>query len=337
MSDPEAALGALLSVPPPVLSPAALHDHLAAGWGLGGDLSPLTSERDLNHRLDSADGRFLVRLTNPAEPPAMTDFQTRAHLHVAARAPGLPVPRLIPTRDGAPWRATPAGLMRVFTWLEGTPLHARPRSPELARESGAALAELTAALADFTHPAADHPLLWDIRQAARLAPLLPAIGDAAIRAEAESFVATFAPDIAPRLAALPFQICHNDFNPWNLLADGGRITGILDFGDMVWTARVCDLGVAAAYQIDPAAPGESLAAFLAGYRGRLPLLPGEAALLYDLITARMITTLAIAGWRAARQPENAPYILRNVPAAQAGLAALRALGREAVARAAGGA
>ena len=49
-----------------------------------------------------------------------------------------------------------------------------------------------------------------------------------------------------------------------------------------------------------------------------------AALLRDLTATRMLTTLAIASARAARYPENAAYILRNVPAAAAGLRALAA-------------
>jgi hydroxylysine kinase len=100
---------ALLTLPPPRLSSDALSRHLARGWGLSGRLSPLTSERDLNHRLDTDRGRYVLRLTNPAEPEAMTDFQTRAHLHVAARDPDLPIQHLIPTQGGAPWLALPEG------------------------------------------------------------------------------------------------------------------------------------------------------------------------------------------------------------------------------------
>lgn len=39
----------------------------------------------------------------------------------------------------------------------------------------------------------------------------------------------------------------------------------------------------------------------------------------------MLTTLAIAHTRAARYPENATYILRNVPTARDGLTALAGL------------
>nr|WP_240904400.1 phosphotransferase [Rhodobacter sp. SGA-6-6] len=319
-----------------------LAGHLARHWGLTGRLTPLTSERDLNHRLDGATGSFVLRLTHPAEPAEMTDFQTRAHLHVAARDPGLPVQRLVPLADGSHDLALPEGRLRLFTWLEGTPLARLPRAPGQSRAIGAALARLTAALEDYHHPAADHALLWDIRRLPALAPRLPALQNTGLRAEAEAFLADFTARVAPALDRLPRQVCHADFNPHNLLADPqdpSRLTGILDFGDMVRTPRACDLAVAASYRMAGEEPLKALAGLVGGYADRLPLAPEEIDLLYDLIQARMVATLVITAWRAALYPGNAGYILRNAPAARQGLAAFRALGRERVtgtiARAAG--
>ncbi len=333
---PLTATDSLLTVPPPRIAADALTDALRRHWGLQGKLSPLTSERDLNHRLDSPAGRFVVRLTNPAEPAAMTDFQTRAALHVAARDPALPVQRLVPLRDGRALLPLPEGALRVFTWLDGQPLNLAPRSNAQRRAIGAGLARLTAALADFDHPAADHVLLWDIRQLPALAPLTHHIADPALRDDAAAFIADYTARVLPVLDTLPRQVVHADFNPHNLLVSEDNpdlLTGILDFGDMVRTPRACDLAVAASYQIDPADPLGSLSALIGGYAAHLPLTAQETALLFDLITARMVTTLTITAWRAAMYPENAPYILRNAPSARAGLAAFRALGRDAVTRA----
>lgn len=332
----------LLTLPPPDLPPEALAGHLARHWGLSGRLTLLTSERDLNHRLDCEAGRFVLRLTNPAEPAEMTDFQTRAHLHVAARDPGLPVQRLVPLADGSHDLPLPEGRLRLFTWLPGTPLAHLPPGLGQTRAIGAALARLTAALADYHHPAADHVLLWDIRQLPALSQRLPALTDPELRAEAEAFIGDFTARVSPVLDRMPRQVCHADFNPHNLLADPQSpetLTGILDFGDMVRTPRICDLAVAASYRMAGGDALDALAAMVGAYAARLPLAPDETALLYDLIQARMMTTLVITAWRAALYPGNAAYILRNTPSARQGLAAFRALGRgcvtETIARAAG--
>ena len=57
----------------------------------------------------------------------------------------------------------------------------------------------------------------------------------------------------------------------------------------------------------------------------LPLTAVEIALIPALVATRMLTTLAITSTRAARYPENAPYILRNFPSARDGLLALSRL------------
>jgi hydroxylysine kinase len=92
---------------------------------------------------------------------------------------------------------------------------------------------------------------------------------------------------------------------------------------MVETPLVCDAAVAACYQVDPVAPFASLAAFARAYDATLPLTALERRLFPVLTQARMLTSLAIASARAARFPENAPYILRNLDNARDGLLALQ--------------
>lgn len=316
--------GSLLSLPPPRLAAQALAALTETHWGLTGTLHPLTSERDQNHRLDTATGSFTLKLANPAEPGPLTEFQTLALLHSAEQAPDLPTPRVIPALDGRTIIATPDGALRLYSWLPGTPLAHLPRTPALAVAIGQALGRLDAALASFDHPAAAHHLLWDIQNARDLAPLLAALADD-LRPRITAFLARFAAQTAPALARLPAQVIHGDFNPHNLLADPTApttLTGILDFGDMTRSYRICDLAVAAAYLVEPAAPLSLLVPLTRAYHAANPLTGTELRLLPDLITARLATTLTLSAWRAARHPDNAAYILRNAPTSRAGLDAL---------------
>ncbi len=319
-------LGSLLSAPPPTQTDAQMLDLAARHFGLTGTLKRLTSERDLNLLLRTADGSgYVLKASNPAEPPPVTEFQTLALKHIAHTAPDLPVPRVMLTQDGSSALPLPAGgVFRVLSYLEGTPLHLAPRSNAQRRAIGAAQAALTRALQNFNHPAADHILLWDIKNAANLRPLLPAIADPGQRATATAFLDRFDAVIAPALAQMPLQVVHSDMNPHNVLVDPANpdhIAGIIDFGDMVRTPRVCDVAVAASYVIDPADPLGSLCAHFAGYQAVNPLTDAEVDLLFDLTTARLVTTLCIANWRAVQYPDNAEYILRNTAHARIGLAA----------------
>lgn len=326
--DEPAPLGGLLAAAPPEMTEAEAARLAERHFGVTGTLRRLTSERDLNFHIATGAGGYVLKLANRAEPAAVTDFQTRALIHLEGK--GLPVPQVIRSRDGATGVDLPEGHLRLLTYLEGVPLHLTPRSAAQRRAMGQMAARLALAMADFSHPAADHVLQWDIRQASGLRPLLPDV-PADLRPMAEATLDEFEATAAPALPGLRWQVVHNDLNPHNVLADpadADRIAGILDFGDMVRTALVCDLAVAASYQVDPAAPLASLAEFAAAWAAEYPLLPAEARLIPLLTRCRWLTTLAIASHRAARWPENAPYILRNVPAARAGLTAFAGIPRE---------
>src|SRR5918992_5549252 len=71
--------------------------------------SPLGSERDQNVRIEDARGdAFVLKISNADEDPAVVEMENEAILHVARTDAALPVPRLIPTVDGAPsaWTST---------------------------------------------------------------------------------------------------------------------------------------------------------------------------------------------------------------------------------------
>lgn len=319
-------LGDLLNSAPPEQHDATLAELVQRHFGIMGQMERLTSERDLNVRITTPQQEFVLKLTNPAEPAAVTDFQTKALLHLEAT--GLPVPHLIRTLSGASEVILPQGCLRLLTYLEGTPLHQSRSSAAQARAVARMAAQLTIGLGGFHHPASDHVLQWDIQHAASLRPLLPAIPDDTLRLRATQALDLFDLGAAPHLPDLRWQVVHNDLNPHNLLTTPGNpddIAGVLDFGDMVRTPLICDAAIAASYQIDPANPLDSLLNFARAYHAILPLTALEARLFPCLIQARMLTTLAIASTRAARYPGNAAYILRNVPAARDGLTALAEL------------
>lgn len=316
---PEAAV---LTAPPAPVATAWAAGLLQRLYGLSGHLKPLSGERDANFLLEPAHGapRCMLKLSHPDEDPVVADFQTQALLHVAATDPGLPVQRLLRDRHGAPSvqvqdAQARTRVARVFSYLEGLPMPQAPRSAAQRRSVARMLARLDLALAGLAHPAADRELPWDIQRAERVRPLLLHVADPARRALAEAALDAFEQRTKPRLATLRCQPIHNDFNLYNLLVDAhdaSRVTGILDFGDMVHAPLADDLAVAVSYHIDE--HGDALATiarFAADYHAVSPLTEADTSVLLDLVRARLTMVVAISGWRAARHPDNAPYLMRN--------------------------
>ena len=330
----------VLSEGSPELDPDWVRAFALRHYGIEGEMRPLTGERDRNYRLESARSgeRFMLKISHPSETPLVADFQTQALLHIARADPELPVQRIVPTCDGQPSLLCDPGdglprVARLFSYLPGLPLPEAPRTSAQQLNLARTLARLDLALHGFDHPAGALALPWDIQRADSVRGLLAHIADPARRALAERSLDRFERDAKPVLGGLRTQPIHNDFNIYNVLvdpADTDRIAAILDFGDMVRAPCINDLAVAAAYQAgtgdDPLA---AIVPLVVAYHAVRPLSPAEVGVLFDLVAARLVMVVAISGWRAARYPENAPYLLRNNPLSWARLQACERIGTAA--------
>ncbi len=312
----------------PDFSLSEIEALVAARYGLTGRASFLTSERDLTVRIDASGGEsFVLKIANAAEDPAVSEFQNRALEHLERVAPDVPASRLVPTVDGASeFLAEKHGqphFTRLLTWLPGRPLFGTPQTMPQMRALGAALGQLAKALSSFRHPAADHEIVWDLRRVPQLIPLTAHVGDDALRGRVEAAFLRFRDEILPLAPGFRTQVVHNDFNPFNLLVapdDSDRLTGILDFGDLVSTSAIYDLAIACAYQVaEDGPPLAFVAELLAGYHAVHPMPEAEVDHLFDLIAARHAMTITIGEWRASRYPDNAAYILRNHARARAAM------------------
>jgi hydroxylysine kinase len=165
----------------PAVSEALAQRLAAEHYGLIAAVHRLDSERDQNFRLRSLSGReFVLKIASPTEDRAVTNLQTEALLHLAATEPDLPVPRIFPARNGmteldVTLEDGSARVVRLLSFLPGTPMHAVTGSATLRRDLGRCAARLARGLSDFSHGGANHKLLWDLQHAAELRPLLDAV------------------------------------------------------------------------------------------------------------------------------------------------------------------
>lgn len=332
-----------LLAPRPQVAPELAAELLADVYGITGQLTELHGERDLNFRVDSTDGRrYLLKVHHPEDSGDVVEMRTLAMSHVKRVDPALPVPEVVATPAGAV-RAAIAGAdgrisdVQVVSFLEGSHPDTGALGADALFDWGRCTARLGRALRGFFHPAAGYRIQWDVRHTGALRDRLDLL-DPDTRKVVEPVIDRFDAHVAPRFEALRAQVIHNDMNPHNVLVDADqRIVGITDFGDMTHTALVCDLAVAIAEVLVGRDDGVTMAEpMIAGYCEETPLDDGEAAALFDLVTARAATDVVVTTWRrlhhthADELPDASLAFLQRVE--REGAAALAARLAEAVRR-----
>jgi Ser/Thr protein kinase RdoA (MazF antagonist) len=204
-------------------------------WGIEGEtLTRLDTERDDSFRVTTNGTHYLLKVAHPADDPLYVNLQTAALSHAADQS-GLPLQRLLLTAEGEIEPEVDGRVARLLTWLPGEPN--RPIEPRLF---GQTLGRLSDALSDFDHPAAHREFVWDVAR-------LDLVRDLQQQFPNDLVTEVFALWDSLDLSDLPRHVIHNDFHPGNVLTDGENITGIVDFGDVVYTARVVDVAVALCY------------------------------------------------------------------------------------------
>ena len=283
-------------------------------FGLEAQASPLPSERDQNFVLTSVPGdRFVLKIANSTDDRALLEAQNAA-LAYAARTSTI-CPRVIPTVDGEDLAecVSPAGarhVVRLLTWLPGVPLGSlEDHPPPLLESLGAVVAELDLALKGFDHPAAHRAFYWDLtRGLAVVGEGVQEIADPEMRALVAAVADRIASRDGARLNRLPRAVVHNDPNDYNVLVEHGRVTGVLDFGDLVHSYAMADLAIAVAYAVlGKADPLSAAASVVRGYQRVCPIDDDEIASILPLVLLRLCTSVTVAA-RQQRQRPGDPYL-----------------------------
>jgi hydroxylysine kinase len=276
-----------------------------AWFGLSADSAVrLDTERDDSFRMQTSHGERVLKLAHPADSATVIDFQLRALQHAAMADRSLPLQRIVPTPGGGLWVEIPNGrVARMLEWLPGELLLGAITGPNELAALGDALGRLSKSLSSFDDRGGAILSAWDLQTVPRLSTLLEVVPHDSV-AEA---ISRYNSRVAPRLAELPRQIIHNDFNPGNVLVDPSApqfVVGILDFGDVMHSLRVADLAIAISYALDPMQHDwPDIAALVAGFESHVLLTDLERALLPDLVAARFAQRILINSWVAQRENE----------------------------------
>lgn len=295
-------------------------ERLAAElFGVTGRATPLPSERDQNFMITPADAsRIVLKISNAEEDASLLEAQQAALEHLGSRCDLTARP--VHAASGTLLLGVHAADGRrhwvwALTHLPGRPLGTvRHRSAALYEDWGRAAGQLDAALDGFDHSAARREFYWDLANARGVIERnRAAMDDTALGTLLDRLIDRFDRFTRPVLATLPRAIVHGDLNDYNVLVGdsddlesrGQCVTGIVDFGDMVYSYRVADLAIAVAYaMLDAADPLDAAAHVVRGFARHVALEDAELTALFGLATLRLCASACIAAVQSRHRPDN---------------------------------
>jgi len=303
------------SLPGPQVSEAQALQWLAEHYGLSGTLQALGSQQDLNYRVDSARGRFVLKVCRGDY--ALVELQAQhAGLKHLAEHSAIKVPRVIAANNGEDLLSLQtngeAVHVRLLEYIDGQPLTDFDHlSQDVVAGFGRLCGEMDLALAGFDHPGLERTLQWDARHAnALISHLLPVITDAQQRGVISAAAEQAERRLQPLLDKLPVQAIHMDITDDNVVwaRDAQRhwqLQGVIDFGDLARTWRITDLSVTCAALLHHA-DGDPFVILPAvkAYHAVNPLQYEELQALWPLIVARAAVLVLSGEQQVSIDPTN---------------------------------
>ncbi len=313
-------------IPPAFVEQARL--WLKKYYGLVGELKSLYGEVDYNFLVSVPSGEeYTLKISRIGTELSELEFQVAILEHLREVDLAFQVPQLVVATNGhfVVTVNTETGQqhhLRVQTWVPGRLLdEVQPRSTALLQQWGQTTAQLNLALRSFDHPYAHRSYKWDPSRTLESRPHGQWFTETQ-QEIADYFWDRFENKIKSQLSRLRNGVNYNDAHEQNLLVNSDKqapqISGVIDFGDALYTQTINELAIACAYAImGQADPLSAACQVVKGFHELAPLEEQEVAVLYDMIAARLLITVATAAKNLRAEPDNTYLQVSAQPAWQA--------------------
>ena len=312
----------------PLTDEATLRKVLNVDFGLHSivEMQPLESYDDRNYAVRLESGvRYTLKCHNGVETDNMSVLEAQDAImhHLDRHGCVCPVPigsvvfKEFPMTGSPDKRRTFA--IRLLSWVDGVPLSSLTPTAALVKSSGEFFAGICKALDTFDHNGAHRFHQWDLSQTDAIQSLISVALPDEHRAElVRGVIQDFERFIKPQLPKFRHGVLQADFNDANIIIEQNRVHGVIDFGDIVYSARVNDVAIATAYamlssfgQKDPLGAARL---FLQPFCALYPLQEIEIEHLYTLICCRLAISCTLGAYSYQQQPENTYLLLHAQPA-----------------------
>ena len=206
-------------------------------------------------------------------------------------------------------------LAQLLTFLEGTFLGDLQTDEKLLNSFGAFLGKMNATLLTHRSPHIEaRNQNWDNQHALMNEDLTQYISDHSQRRLSEYFFQQFKEVVLPHQYKLRKSIIQADANEWNTLSQDGKVSGLIDFGDIAYSWLINELAVALPYALfGKENLVEAVCQIIKTYHQELPLEEKELEVLYYLIAIRAVVSVCNSSHQATLKPDNEYITISQKP------------------------
>lgn len=288
-----------------------IKDFIKAEFGLKDfNIKKLAGYDNVNYHIQSSEKSYVFKTYSHSEElEDLTKAENEALLNLQKK-PSTQYPAPVAFGDGLFVKTAELQggkkICRMLTFLEGKFMGDIEPTPQLMESLGSFLAETDLKLGKLKdYRLRSRTWEWDIQHLHLNKKYLADIPDPRNRNLALYFFQQYEENVLPLLPQFRKQIIHNDANEWNVLTKAGRVSGIIDFGDITHSYLINELAVALAYVCyDKEEPLVWANLVLSAYHKILPLEEKEIAVLYYLIAARLVISVCNSAHARKTDPDN---------------------------------
>lgn len=266
----------------------------------------LEGYEDRTYLVEAEEARYILKCQAKREGlDARIDLEERLTRSLD-KSSNFDFPRHLPSRDGKHSIEENGRVYRLLSFLEGTFLAEVAHTKSILHSLGDLLGRLNkVSLGVRPGSLAGEVSAWDLQYLDGLRKDLPLVGSPDDRALISYFMLQFEAEVLARKFELRRALIHNDANDWNVLTRNGKVSGIIDFGDMAYSWLIGELAVALPYVLaDRDDPLSAASEVVKAYHRHVPLTEPELSLLYYLVAGRMCMSLCNSARAKNERPES---------------------------------
>ncbi|WP_134356070.1 aminotransferase class III-fold pyridoxal phosphate-dependent enzyme [Flavobacterium psychrophilum] len=290
-------------------------------YGLFVSAKMLNGYDELNYLLtDINNKQFILKVSDENQPFLFLDAQVKIIKHLSNSSISNNFQQFCINNQGDELTAVENEgkkyYLRILSFLEGDFwVDKLEKSNILYSQLGHFLGTMDKSLQDFSHTAMHRQYTWDISRASDANDRLKYIKNHERRRIASYFLLQFDTEVLPKIHTLRHAYIHNDANDYNVLVDDNTVTGLIDFGDMVYTALINNLAIACTYaMLSHEDPLSAATLIVKGYHESYALTTQELDVLYYLIAGRLCISVTQSAFNGSLDTNNDHHFITEKPA-----------------------